>query len=501
MSSGGREVEMRIVVAEDGMTATLRLPAGLEDAALELGALGEALRSESIHISAEVKRVLTEIGEAYRAAGREARDVVFARGRAPEHGRDEAIAFEPGLDPRASAADHLAHSERPAEGGQSHSHYERSAFALVNRGQAIGRLTLATLGEDGQDVRGRSVAARPGRTLGLRVDASIEQRADGALVAAADGAVRLASGTLSVVSALEVRSFVDFSTGNIVFPGDVTVHKGVRDCFRVRCSGTLTVFGLVEAAGIDCGSDAWLRGGFAGREKGTVVVERDLTVKYADGVTGVVGRDLTVEKEIVNSQLTVGRRLVAQRGAVIGGRIHAAGSVEVDQLGSESGGETSLTLGTMPLVGALRSRLRHVRPAIDGRRTKASAEHDSLRKNASKLTPSQAERMTELQYELSQMAALAGKCERGMERLAAVESAHTRVELTVWGRIHAGVTLRLPRHEVAFGEEVRGPIRITIGEGGRPVATHLSSGSVTDLREIAKVVRFEAERPQGEAAA
>jgi hypothetical protein len=76
-----------------------------------------------------------------------------------------------------------------------------------------------------------------------------------------------------------------------------------------------------------------------------------------------------------------------------------------------------------------------------------------------------------------------------MARLARVESAATSVELIVNDRIHRGVCLVLPEHEIRFETVVRGPLRTTIEMAGRPVLTRLTSGEEEDLRERARVVQ------------
>ena len=51
-----------------------------------------------------------------------------------------------------------------------------------------------------------------------------------------------------VSNTLEIDQNVDFSTGNIDFPGNVIVHRSVKDCFTVKARDDIEVRGLIEAA-------------------------------------------------------------------------------------------------------------------------------------------------------------------------------------------------------------------------------------------------------------
>lgn len=485
----GEEPRLSIAVDQAGLRAEAAFqgPGGAELVTPEL--IESELRARGVVLSEAVAGRVRAFAAACATASDGRVAMVVAEAARAKPGQDGRLVFEPGMNPAGAGA--------PAPGGDGPgSHYDRTGYIMARAGQRIARIVGPTAGEAGVSVLGRAIPARSGKPALVRTDGSIERRPDGSLLAAADGLLRFERGLLRVLPVLETPGHVDFSTGNIEFRGDVVVGKGVRDCFEVRATGDVQVRGLVEAATIEAGRDARLEGGMAAREKGGLRAGRDLFARYLDGVTAWIGRSVSVDREMVNCRLTVGGSLKAPRGAIVGGSCRVAGACEVDQLGGESAARTELSLGTIAEVDDLRSRVSEVLPAIEGRRAKFGTEHESLVRNASKLTPSQAERMTELQFELDSMRQLAARCDASLKKLSGVEGTFAELCLTVHGWIHRGVRVRLRGYDVEFERELCGSVRITLGDDGRPVCLNLSSGSVTDLRELARVVPREEDAGQ-----
>lgn len=120
--------------------------------------------------------------------------------------------------------------------------------------------------------------------------------------------------------------------------------KGVRDRFIVEATGNVIVDGLVEAATIKCAGHLAVRGGFAGRERGFAEVGKDMTGKYLDNVQGEVKGELRIDREIVNSELTVVGTLRSPNVTIMGGKITCHGEAEVAALGSPSGVPTQIVM-------------------------------------------------------------------------------------------------------------------------------------------------------------
>jgi hypothetical protein len=143
----------------------------------------------------------------------------------------------------------------------------------------------------------------------------------------------------------------------------------------------------------------------------------------------------------------------------------------------------------------LKSRLGDLAATVDQMHRRASEQFDMLTANASKLTASQAEQMTELQFSLETLKALKGRMSDADEKIVETVARHTDAELTVHRLINAKAVVRLGAYEAIFAEPIKGPVRITVGSTGRPFITDLVTESQRELREVAKVLEREGVEP------
>jgi len=476
---------LSLELSDDETVASLVVSPGVKPSDCDRAVVGAFLSEHEIQIRSEAHAAIDALLEAVAASPDDTHKVVVARGAPPQHGQNGRIEWAEGFDP--SAEPPAAEPEADPKAG----HYERTAFTLAKEGDIVAILIPPTDGIDGVTVRGKTIAAKTGKPAPVKFDDSIRQGDGGELIAANPGAVSFKAGLLRIVSHLEIDEFVDFSTGNIHFDGDVTVHKGVRDCFVVQATKDIHIRGMVEAAEISAGRDARLDGGVAARDKGSVIVERDLAARYLDSAFVVVGRNLSVEKEIVSSDLTVGGQFLSPSGSVIGGSAAIGGVCELAEAGSPSGAETVISLGCMRDFDALGARLGALRTSIDALYEKTKAAHDQLVALAVKLTASQAEQMTELQFSLQTLEAMKQRTTAAGDKITSVVAAHTDAELTVHRLVHQNVVIRIGDYTATFKDPFKGPLRITLGANGRPTITDLITESARDLSEIARVVETE----------
>ena len=211
---------------------------------------------------------------------------------------------------------------------------------MVTDGQIVGHVHEPANGQDGIDIFGRTIAAKPGNPVSLKLDKSVALSGDGRLVAKSTGALRRSNAEIGIQELLEIPGDVDFSTGNIDFGGDVLIKGGVGDRFGVRATGDIEIHGLVEGAQIRCGGTLIAKSGVAGWGSGRVEVAADLIARFLNHVCGVVKRDLLVEREVINCELIIRGGAHIPSGAVIGGTLEVAGALEVAALGSNGGAAT-----------------------------------------------------------------------------------------------------------------------------------------------------------------
>jgi uncharacterized protein (DUF342 family) len=298
-------------------------------------------------------------------------------------GEDESIADDaqgPESQAAQAAGADADEPKPPAKAeAQPVSFYDRCAFVFVKEGQRLGRVVPPTDGEDGLDVFGNAIAAKPGRAVSLRVDDSILLASDGEMTAQLDGVLSRSRDKASVKQYLELPQGVDFSTGNIDFDGDVKVINGVRDLFKVSATGNLEIAGLIECAQIQAGGDIVSAGGMAGREEGTLRAGGDLTIRYIDSTHVTVGGSLRIEREAINCEITVNGKIESPQASIIGGRTSCIGPIEVAALGSHGGTHTTVIVGCVPPLEEKLTQLDAIIARLESTKEKADEEMQKLK--------------------------------------------------------------------------------------------------------------------------
>lgn len=471
----------KVVISGDRMTASLRLEPGLAEQDVTEEALRALLTARKIGAGEDDRPALIRGAiEEYRETGGPV-EVVIARATAPAHGADGRFELDPAFSPPE------------ATGGEDGavSFYDRSAFVVVKAGQRLGRLIRETAGEDGVDAMGQPLPARAGAPCPIEFHESVAIADDGTVTAKIEGQLQLRSHLLRVAPLLTIQESVDFSTGNVDFPGDVVVRHGVRDCFTVKCGGDLTVRELVEAATLVTGGDARLLSGMAARDKGSITTGRDLSAKYLDSVQCVVGRDMRIVKEVQNCTAVVGRRFLGGDCAVIGGSLMVAGRAEAGQLGSGGGAATELVIGHMEDLESLAQQALELIPALQRTARNATERLGHIQRSAVKYTPAQIDEMDQLRREAETAQASLAPLLGAVRKLAGSLDAHTEANLLVKRMVYPRVTIWMGGWRAEFEQAVRGPVRIRLDRKGRPFIQDVAHGRTMGLGEVARVTPVE----------
>jgi len=493
MDERNEQSPFTISIRDGGLECEVTVHAGFDPESTGEALCLNALREATIQISPEVSKRVVALLTLHETDINCAHSLVIVKGELPEHGEDGRLELEPKFDPDVEVDDELksddsSEDDRTDAASEDGVDYrDRSAFALVEVGERIGTLHPPKPGIDGRSVTGETIPAKQGKPVVLNVDESVLVRDNGSIESAMSGVVQIEGRKLRVLQKLEIHGSVDFSTGNVNFPGDVSVNKSVKDCFRVEARRDIEIRGLVEAASIHAGRDLHLHGGAACREKGELFAERDIEARYLNECDVKAGRRLVVKNEVISANIAVGADMISPNCTIIGGTSYITGACEIAELGSERNIPTVVTLGRERDANQLADQAQSLLQTIRDRLGKNQVEHDQLKKNAAKLTPTQAEHMTELQFEI-------GTCERLDESLSgavdgldkAVEAVAT-INLTVQKQMWRGVTILLGDWEAVIDEPIKGPFKITCNSAGKPILTDLLSNSSVELSKVATV--------------
>jgi hypothetical protein len=472
------EAPITVDILDEGMKAELKIPANLpvENVSEEACA--------AIILKARIDYNEDRADQVRQAVVRYAEDpatpiTITFHGQPPEHGQDGQFEWDPKCDP--------ANLEKTDDHAPNRvDFYNRSAFITVAKDQMIGRIIPPTMGQPGTLVSGQTVEPQIGQPFDLQTDETVHIDAEGVVRAKTSGVVVWKKPMLSVSPKLQVTDYVDFSTGNIDFAGDVWIGKGVRDKFTIRSGGNVEVMGLIEAATIECDGDFLAQGGMAAKEKGHVHVGGNVTARYFDNVDGVVKGSITVQREMINCELEIRGELNAGTGALIGGRYFALGCVTTASLGSPTGDKTIVLLGSAPAIQQVLAGAQEQIEKVNERLAEIDDRLQQLEQMKAGRAASQREMITEIMFERSELAEIAQRLEKKAETIRQWFESHRQVELHVEKQLHMGTTLVVDNTAITFDKDLRGPV--TIGWDERhDIVIRDVAGNVETIKTVARL--------------
>jgi uncharacterized protein (DUF342 family) len=487
MSKNQAHKPVRLLVAKDGSVADLVIPADADPQEVTYEWCLQMLHEASVVVTSTVSDRLRKLLESFN--GEEDLREHIAVGTPVQHGVDGHIDWAEGLetDPSLPSAEDGDESAESTDEPAAIDFYSRSAFIMVESGQHLGRIVPPTDGTDGTDVRGQNIAARAGKPVKVKFDESVGVSGDGTMTAQIDGVLSRSREKIAVRQYLEIPGYVDFSTGNVDFDGDVKVLKGVRDLFEVNATGNIQIGQLIEAASINAGGDLFATGGMAARERGSCHVGGDLSIRYLDSADVSVGGSLRFEREMINCTTKILGSLDAPGGSIIGGETRVVGKVSVAVLGSSSQVPTTLHIGGVPGLEEKLERLGALVDAMEEKEDKQRAELKKLQAPGRILSSQDRERQTELSFELHGIEAQRAKCRASHRELSERIKAVRTVDVSVEKMLHAGVRIALAGQIFRINKAVKGPLRILLDRRGELVYRVGAGGQNVPLRQISEI--------------
>jgi uncharacterized protein (DUF342 family) len=367
-------------------------------------------------------------------------------------------------------------------------HKNRTTFMIVKAGQRIGQLTKATGGTDGIDVCGIVIPAIPGKKNSIRLDQiSIEAHDDGSVYSKVAGEVSIDDNSVSICPTLVVSGFVDYSTGNIEFPGNVTISKGIKDGFKVESGKTTTAAGLVEAAEISSARDIILSVGMSGREKGSIYAARDLVAKYLDKCTCHVGRDLVIDNDICDCKVIVSRDTRSPTMTLIGGELCTLNECEIGQVGTETGTATTLTLGRMPEFDQMINRALEIINTCRIRSQDCKSRIADLEADLDS-SATKAEMICQLQFEVAEHESkIKPLMDSIRNALTATDTGSPK--MIVHKALCQNSEIRIGGLSAHINENIKGPISIWLDDSGEIICTDLTTSTNVPLSQYATITK------------
>lgn len=216
-------------------------------------------------------------------------------------------------------------------------HRSRSPFIIVRKDQAIAKQKSRKPGKEGMTVRGNSLPFTVTRPEG--VTPGDNTCMDGRfLISCINGQMVVEKKKVSVRDSLVIKSSVDYSTGNIVFPGNVEIHGTVSDGFKIYSGGSVLIKQTFDVTDAITKENLTVAGGIIGRGQAMVKVGGSLKTKFIQNCRVACRKNISVDIEITNSSIfTLDKVEMSDKGGIVGGEVWAVNGIRAAGIGRKTG--------------------------------------------------------------------------------------------------------------------------------------------------------------------
>ena len=267
---------------------------------------------------------------------RSVEDVLIAEGKPPTREIPPHFEVEESL---------LREEEIPDAEARRIDYRKISPFVLVKEGDLLARMLPGQKGEPGSTVFEKSIPYGTDKTPQLQPGQNTMRDGD-AIIAARDGRFELKGDEFFVNEVLQIKSDVDYSTGNINFPGDVILQGQIKDGFTIEAGGTIYCTQTMDASEVIGKKDLIVKQGIIGRKKGSIKVDGKIRAKFIENCYVEAGDTICLDVGIINSAVYTSNRLeLEKKGIIIGGTIYAQNGITATQIGTETGPKTEIYCG------------------------------------------------------------------------------------------------------------------------------------------------------------
>jgi uncharacterized protein (DUF342 family) len=266
---------------------------------------------------------------------RQVKDILIAKGDPPENEVAEYFEVNPLLTPGGQKAEDSGRVDYRA----------RSPFIIVKKGQTLAKLRPRKQGKEGKNVHGMILPFAELRPEGL--SCGTNTRTEGKfIISEINGQLIESKKVLSVQDTLIIKGPVDYTTGNIIFPGDVLIEGPVCDGFKIYSGGSVTIKQTFDVTEAVTKGDLVVSGGIIGRGAALLKVNGGIRTKFIENCRAAARKAIFVDSEIINSSVfTLERIEMGDQGMILGGDIYAVHGIKTGGIGKKAGKSTRIHCG------------------------------------------------------------------------------------------------------------------------------------------------------------
>ena len=346
------DAKVEVIVSRDLLLASLKITAAKGGKSAGTEKIVNALNEKNIDLKLVNKETIVELVKKSRIIGSgEVVEDSIAEGEAPEHGEDTRFeCLVEGVTERKP-------SER-ADG--SLDYYDLGEIPSVDEGKHLMRKYPPEPAKPGRTVTGNELPARIGKKLNFKkAKGSIVSPADpDLLISAIKGQPVIIDKGVSVDKLYTVKK-VDLHTGHVDYDGSVVVKGDVASGMKIKVSGDVQIFGMVENATIEAGGNVDIKLGAVGRVDVTdnpeaensmqINCKGNLTAAYLENVSANVGGDMLIKSRVSNCVINTGYQIIVgnsqqEKSGIVGGHVTAGSIIRAEVLGSSACALTSVDI-------------------------------------------------------------------------------------------------------------------------------------------------------------
>lgn len=229
---------------------------------------------------------------------------------------------------------------------------ERSNIISLEEDELIAEIIPAKKGEPGKDVYGNEIEGLKGEEPKV-VTGKNTKVENGKIYSATPGELIFKKENqntfyIDVSKVHTIKGDVDYSTGNVRFPGKVIIKGHVKPGFVVEAEEDIEIEGVVEAATLISGGTIKVNG-IKGGSKGIIKAEH-LETNYVENADIEVEKDVIINQSSINSLIKAGENIeiTDRNGRISGGTLMAGNTISAAYIGSRMSVKTSCEVGVPP---------------------------------------------------------------------------------------------------------------------------------------------------------
>lgn len=333
-----RNYEIKVKISDNALSASIEIMPGTNspamlDQSIILSALADAGIVYGISVQ-EIKRICEKVPYL--------KEVLVAEGDLPVKGVDGRIRVLFDMDTRI----------KPKEGANRRVDYKNiNVIRSVKAGELLAELVEPQPGKDGKNVRGEILYSQPGLPADWKLGQNVRLTEDNKkLFSQIQGRPVIDSrGVIRVDEIIYLKS-IDYSTGNVDFPGTIVVEERMADGFSLTTIGSIIINDSVGAVTLKAGGDIVLSAGFMGRNSGSLDSGGDVYARFAESAFIKAKGSIFITDASLHSTLIAGDSIYMKggRGEFTGGEAIAGYCLQCNKLGGVAETKTRVTVGTSP---------------------------------------------------------------------------------------------------------------------------------------------------------